>query len=46
MLNEDVQLQIFEWYTEGGGNHWKAITELAPKLADFGITAMWIPRTF
>jgi alpha-amylase len=46
MLNEDIQLQIFEWYTEGGGNHWKAIKELTPQLSDFGITAMWIPRTF
>ena len=45
-LSEDIQLQIFEWYTEGGGNHWKAITELTPKLSDFGITAMWIPRMF
>ena len=46
MVNEDIQLQIFEWYLEGGGKHWKTIAELTPKLSDFGITAMWIPRTF
>lgn len=43
---ENLQLQGFEWYTEGGGNHWKTLTELTPTLSDFGITAMWIPRMF
>ena len=43
-LTQYTQLQAFEWYTEGGGKHWGTITELIPKLSDFGITALWIPR--
>ena len=34
----------FEWYTDGGGVHWKKLTSLIPSLAEMGITALWIPR--
>jgi len=38
-----TMIQAFEWYGEGGGKHWDKLTELAPKLADWGLTAMWVP---
>lgn len=41
---QHTQLQAFEWYSEGGGKHWGTISDLIPKLSDFGITALWIPR--
>ena len=39
-----MQLQAFEWYSEGNGVHWKKLKDLVPKLAEIGITAVWIPR--
>ena len=39
-----MQLQAFEWYSEGDGKHWGTLSDLIPKLCDFGITALWIPR--
>jgi hypothetical protein len=42
--SEPLQLQGFEWFTEGGGLHWKKLTSAMPTLAQMGITAIWIPR--
>ncbi|KAF8586977.1 glycoside hydrolase family 13 protein, partial [Ramaria rubella] len=36
-------LQGFEWYVEGGGIHWNKVKEHVPKLADMGISAIWLP---
>lgn len=33
-----TMLQAFEWYTPGGGKHWKTLQNEIPKLADIGIT--------
>lgn len=30
-------------YTPGGGKHWNWLAENAPRFADMGITALWIP---
>ena len=45
-LTSGIQLQAFEWYTEGGGKHWSKLKSLAPELGLTGITALWIPREF
>ncbi|KAJ7598458.1 alpha-amylase [Mycena floridula] len=42
-LQNFTMIQAFEWYTEGNGVHWKKIEQVAPELADFGLTAMWLP---
>ena len=42
--SKPLQIQGFEWYTNGGGVHWKNLTSLMPTLAQMGITALWIPR--
>jgi hypothetical protein len=39
-----AQMQGFEWYTDGGGTHWRTLATQAPELGSMGITAMWIPR--
>ncbi|KAG8907700.1 hypothetical protein FRC01_007598 [Tulasnella sp. 417] len=36
-------LQAFEWYSEGGGKHWKMLQGQIPRLADMGVTALWLP---
>ncbi|CAK5272794.1 unnamed protein product, partial [Mycena citricolor] len=38
-----TMLQAFEWYSEGGGKHWKTITERVPEFASMGLTALWLP---
>jgi len=43
--SDSLQIQGFEWYTEGGGVHWKKLTSLIPSLSEMGITAIWIPRS-
>ncbi|CAG7850656.1 Alpha-amylase {ECO:0000269/PubMed:11997021, ECO:0000269/PubMed:12915728, ECO:0000269/PubMed:14632998}; AltName: Full=1,4-alpha-D-glucan glucanohydrolase; AltName: Full=BLA; Flags: Precursor [Serendipita indica DSM 11827] len=35
-------LQAFEWYTKGGGKHWKKFNEISKELSLAGITAYWI----
>ncbi|KAG9049562.1 hypothetical protein FS837_009900 [Tulasnella sp. UAMH 9824] len=36
-------IQAFEWYSEGGGKHWKLLQNQIPRLAEMGITALWLP---
>ncbi|KIO30364.1 glycoside hydrolase family 13 protein [Tulasnella calospora MUT 4182] len=36
-------LQAFEWYSEGGGKHWKSLQGQISRLAEMGITALWLP---
>ena len=43
-MYNSLQIQGFEWHSEGGGVHWNKLTSLIPTLADMGITAVWIPR--
>jgi hypothetical protein len=45
-LTDQSQLQAFEWYSKGGGEHWNRLNKLAPDLGSIGITAFWIPREF
>lgn len=36
-------LQFFHWYYPHDGSLWKKITEEAPRLAEMGFTAIWLP---
>jgi alpha-amylase len=36
-------LQFFHWYYPTDGSLWKKIKEEAPKLAELGFTAIWLP---
>ncbi|MCO5566240.1 hypothetical protein L7F22_019916 [Adiantum nelumboides] len=38
-----TMLQGFEWYTPGGGEHYDWLAKNAERLADMGITAIWLP---
>lgn len=38
-----TMLQGFEWYTPGGGHHWRWLGDNAPRFAELGITALWLP---
>ncbi len=42
MINGTI-LQAFHWYLETDGKHWSRLKEMAPGLAEIGITAVWIP---
>ncbi len=39
-------MQYFEWYMDCKQNLWNDITNQAEKLADMGITALWLPPAY
>ena len=41
-----TMLQWFHWYIEPDGEHWNRLKEQAGKLADAGITAVWLPPAY
>ena len=41
-----IIMQYFEWYMDCKQNLWNQIKENAEKLADVGITAMWLPPAY
>lgn len=45
-MKNGVMMQYFEWYLPNSGDFWKHMKEDAPKLAEAGITALWIPPAY
>ena len=41
-----IIMQYFEWYMNCNQNLWNEIADKAEKLADIGITALWLPPAF
>ena len=41
-----IIMQYFEWYMDCKQNLWNDITKEAEKLADLGITALWLPPAY
>ena len=41
-----ILMQYFEWYMNCNQNLWNEISQKAEKLADMGITALWLPPGF
>jgi len=41
-----TMFQWFHWYIEPDGEHWNRLKEQAAKLADAGITAVWLPPAY
>lgn len=41
-----IIMQYFEWYMDCKQNLWNDITKEARKLADIGITALWLPPAY
>ena len=41
-----IIMQYFEWYMDCKQNLWNQVKENAEKLADLGITAMWLPPAY
>ncbi len=39
-------MQYFEWYLPNTGELWKQLKKEAPRLAELGITAVWIPPAY
>lgn len=38
-----IMMQYFEWYLECKQNLWNNLKKEAPKLAEIGVTAIWMP---
>jgi alpha-amylase len=45
MLN-GIMIQFFHWYSRSNGSLWDYLKDEAPKLADLGVTAVWLPPAF
>ncbi len=41
-----VMMQYFHWYTAADGSLWQQVKTSAPKLAELGITALWLPPAY
>ena len=41
-----IIMQYFEWYMNCNQNLWNTVSEDAEKLADMGITALWLPPAY
>ncbi len=39
-------IQFFHWYSRGNGSLWDYLKEEAPRLAELGVTAAWLPPPF
>ncbi|GAA4345532.1 alpha-amylase [Flaviaesturariibacter amylovorans] len=44
-MHNGTMLQLFHWYVPGDGSWWQQVRDLAPRLAELGITAAWLPPT-
>ena len=45
-IRNGTMIQYFEWYLPDDGSLWKKVSREAAKLADAGITALWLPPAF
>lgn len=45
-MQNGTAIQLFHWYTTDDGTYWKQVAEMAPQLAELGITAAWLPPAF
>ena len=41
-----VMMQYFHWYIEPDGNLWNELSQNAAKLAEAGITSLWLPPAY
>lgn len=41
-----TMMQYFEWYLPEDGTLWKQVAEQAETLAEYGITALWLPPAY
>jgi alpha-amylase len=46
LATNGAMVQGFTWYLPEDGRHWKRLARLAPKLADMGVTAVWLPPAY
>lgn len=45
MLN-GIMIQFFHWYSRDNGSLWNYLKSEAPRLAELGVTAAWLPPAF
>jgi len=41
-----ILMQYFHWYTPNDGSLWKQVEQQAKRLADLGVTALWLPPAY
>ncbi|RYF79444.1 MAG: hypothetical protein EON98_14600, partial [Chitinophagaceae bacterium] len=42
-MQNGTMIQYFHWYIPADGKFWKQVAEQAPRLAELGINAVWLP---
>lgn len=45
-MSNAVMMQYFHWYYPQDGSLWKKLEKESPRLAEIGITAVWLPPAF
>ncbi|MDY4418173.1 alpha-amylase [Parafannyhessea umbonata] len=45
-MDNGTMLQGFSWYLPADGAHWRRLAKSAQRLADEGITAVWLPPAY
>jgi len=45
-MQNGIMIQFFHWYSQDDGSLWKYLANEAPKLADLGVTAAWLPPAY
>ena len=46
MSRNDTMMQYFEWYLPGDSTLWDKVSKEAVKLANMGITSIWLPPAY
>lgn len=42
-MQNGIMIQFFHWYSRDNGTLWSYLSQEAPKLAELGVTAAWLP---
>ena len=46
LMDNGTMLQGFSWYLPADGAHWRRLAKSAQRLADEGVTAVWLPPAY
>lgn len=45
-MQNGIMIQFFHWYSRSDGTLWNYLSKEAPRLAELGVTAAWLPPAY